>query len=81
MREKAFRKLSLQQRFQRLKQDGIYVASRVSTGYNVHLFTLDGFYVEMWRPLGLGYIRWIEVQKNEKVLEEYLDHLPGILEW
>ena len=78
MQERTFRKLSLQQRYQKLKQDGVYIASRISNGYNVHLFGLGGMYVEVWRPIGLNYIRWIEIQKNQKLLDEYLDNLPEL---
>lgn len=75
MDAKAFSKLSLQRRYNLLKQEGEFVASRISGEHMVSLFTCQGLYVEVWKLTGLHQIRWIEVQSNEVVLEEYADQV------
>ncbi len=82
MDARAFGKLSLQKRYSILKQEGEFVGSRISGEHMVSLFTCNGFFVEVWKLTGLNQIRWIEVQDNKTVLQEYSDqvelinHLP-----
>lgn len=70
-----FNKLKLKQKYSLLKKEGEFIASRLFTGHNVHLFSLFGFYVEVYRPVGLEYIQWIEVVNSKKRLESYLGGL------
>jgi hypothetical protein len=67
-----FNKLTIEERYLLLKEEGEFIASRVSGGYNVHLFGLRKRYVEMWRTIGLHQIQWIELAKNNDILAEYV---------
>ncbi|HCA82958.1 MAG TPA: hypothetical protein DEP18_04160 [Flavobacteriales bacterium] len=66
-----FKRLTIQQRFNRLQKDGDFVASRFYQSFNVHLFTLYGFYVEIWQTISLGDVAYIEVVGNDATLREY----------
>jgi len=72
MDEAWFNKLTLEQRYLLLKEEGEFVASRLSNGYNVHLFIVRKTYVEMWRTLTLHQVQWIEISKNTDILVEYV---------
>lgn len=66
-----FARLTLQQRYRRLERDGDFIASRIYGSFNVHLFSIYGFYVEMWQRISLSNIDYIEVVGNEASLREY----------
>lgn len=70
-----FKKMSLQQRYSCLKNDGVHLASREFGGYWVHLFSLDNFYVEVWVLMGLNQIRWIEIQSNQDTIDLYVEKM------
>ncbi len=72
---KEFEKMSLVFKYQLIKNEGNFVASRIFGGHNVHLFTLRGAYIEIYRVFGLNQIQWIEVLKNQKVIDDYLENL------
>lgn len=72
---KEFEVKSLANKYQMLKNEGNFVASRIFGGHQVHLFTLRGVYIEVYRILGLNQIQWIEVLKNQKIIDDYLDNL------
>lgn len=44
-------------------------------GFTVGLFALDGFYVEVYKRIGLDYIDYIEVVMELSRLEFYTDDL------
>jgi hypothetical protein len=67
-----FNKLTIEERYLLIKEEGEFVASRQSNGYNVHLFILRKTYVEMWRTVTLHQIQWIEIAKNTDILAEYV---------
>jgi hypothetical protein len=71
MTEREFNKLKLADRYNLLKQEGEFVASRIYEGFHVHLFTLQGSYVEMWMRIGLEQVVWIELMKNKQTLDFY----------
>lgn len=75
MTEKEFNKLKLQERYNLLKNKGEYIASRFFEGFNVHLFALEGMYVEMWMRTGLEQVVWIELMKNKDTLFFYTQHI------
>jgi len=75
MTKEEFRKLKLSGRYTELKSSGVYLASRDFNGYFVHLFSLNDFYVEVWILIGLGQIRWIEIQENKSQIDLYVDKL------
>jgi hypothetical protein len=70
-----FHRLSLKQKHHMLVTKAEFIASRIHGGYQVHLFTLDGEYVEVWRSIGLNYIHWIEVVHSQGTLENYVADL------
>jgi hypothetical protein len=75
MTKEEFRKLKLSGRYTELKSNGVHLASRDFNGYFVHLFSLNDFYVEVWILIGLGQIRWIEIQENQSQIDLYIDKL------
>lgn len=70
-----FKKLSIQDKYKLLELRGNFIASRFHGGHNCHLFALDGFYVEVFKVLGLNKIQWIELVGNERTLDSYLDNI------
>lgn len=73
MTEKEFRKLTLKKRLRWVEGNGTYIASRFSNSYYVHLFSVSGFYVEVYYKLGYDLIHFVEIQKNKDVLCEYVE--------
>lgn len=70
-----FNSLGILEKFKLLKESATYIGARQHEGYFVHLFSLDGFFVEGWRRIGeSGYI-WIEVVNNEQSLAPYLNDI------
>ena len=75
MHREEFAKLSTVRQLQILKCDGTFLANRMFTGYIVSLFSLHGFYVEMWKRVGLSSVDYIEVVREQSILDRYLDNL------
>jgi hypothetical protein len=73
MSERAFRKMSFQQRYRSLKEGGEQVSSRTFGGYHVHLFLYEGLYIEVWSYIALRQVIWIEPLRNMEAWKEYLD--------
>lgn len=71
MKPDQYLKLKLDQRYQLLSTDGEFIASRFHSEFNIHLFALYGFYVEMYQRIGLADVVYIEVQTNKAILNEY----------
>jgi hypothetical protein len=72
---KAFDKLNLSEKFELLQNEGDFIASRQSASHFVHLFALDGEYVEMWMSIELNTLMWIEIMQNDETLKMYTEHL------
>jgi hypothetical protein len=70
-----FSKMSLLKKYNLLKERGNFIASRQHGGHLCHLFAFDGFYVEVFRVIGLNQVHWIELVKNNSTLDTYLDNL------
>ncbi|MCO5267936.1 MAG: hypothetical protein M9897_03460 [Brumimicrobium sp.] len=66
-----FRKLTVDQKYQILKEQGDYIGGRVFGSHWVYLYALDGFFVEMWVIIAIEKIQWIEIQDNQTILNEY----------
>jgi hypothetical protein len=73
--EKEFSKLKLARKYGLIKKEGEFIASRFFESYNVHLYSLNGIYVEVWFKVGLNLLYWVDVLKNEEILNEYLDNI------
>jgi len=73
--KKEFRKCSLTKRYNLLKQEGEHVAARQSGVHRIHLFTIYGFFVEIWIVISLDQIQWIEIQENQSIIKSYSDQV------
>jgi len=70
MSEEEFIKAKLQKCFQITRKEGTYLASRIFSSYEIHLYQLGKFYVEIWQKAGLNLVHFVEVLKNEQALDE-----------
>jgi hypothetical protein len=81
-----FMALSRIDRLAAVRATGEYLGSRTHGGHRVHLYRMGptgggGFFCEVWMRLGLHYVEWIEVARNEAVLSDYVDlDLRSLLE-
>jgi len=71
MTSEEFSRLPLKKKLPLVEQHGDFVAQRIHQSYNIQLFTLNGFYVEVWKQLGLNYLHWIEVVNDHSILNQY----------
>lgn len=79
--KREFQKLGLSQKYQLIKEQGDYVASRFFETYRVHLYNYSNYFVEVWTRIGMKQICWIEVVYNTETLNSYtedLDILKGL---
>jgi hypothetical protein len=67
--------MSLPKRYETLKKQGEYVAVRQLGDHRVHLYVVSNFFVEMWILFCINEIRWIEIQSNQSILNEYTDNI------
>ena len=74
MKKEDFRRLKLKQKYALLNKEGKYLASRTHAGFQCFLHDLNGFYVEVWKPLGINIIQWIEVVNRDEIIDSYLEH-------
>ncbi|MDQ3191826.1 MAG: hypothetical protein M3Q58_09540 [Bacteroidota bacterium] len=70
-----FKKLSLEKKLELVTKGGDYVSSRYYMGFEVHLYSMDNFFVEVWKRFGLDYIEWIEVVNSNATINSYLDNI------
>lgn len=73
--KESFKKLKKEKKYLLLKNHGNFIANRISHGYQCSLFAFSGMHVEIWRPLGLNYIHWIEIVESPIILEEYMENI------
>lgn len=72
MNLKDFKTLSKKGKYREVESHGNHVANRYYQSYEIHLYKLHGFLVEVWWKVGLNQIYWIEaVDKNR--IELYID--------
>ena len=74
-KESAFNQLTTKQKYSKILSSGSFLASRLHGSYQVHLFAVDGHYVEVWRSLGMNYIHWIEIVRSARTLEHYVNDI------
>ncbi len=75
MTSSEFSSLSITKRLHLLKKNGEFVGTRIIPSYQVSLFTLHGFYVELFVLRSLNQVQWIEVQTNKQILIEYTKNI------
>ncbi|MCB0791912.1 MAG: hypothetical protein H6595_12815 [Flavobacteriales bacterium] len=67
------------ERLERLKAEGAHIGVRRHGGFQVHLYRMEGYFVEMYLRIGLPYAEYIEVATNTDILSEYVKDLPDPL--
>lgn len=72
---KEFTNMSLNKRYAIIKEQGEYVGVRQLGNHRVHLYAVSNFFVEMWILFCINEIRWIEIQRNQSILNEYAEHI------
>ncbi len=75
MTKEEFGKCRLVRKLELLRSDGLYVGARELPSHRVHLFSLGGYFVEMFVLKTLNQVQWIEVQENTAILQEYTEDL------
>lgn len=70
-----FNRLNLGKRYELLTEEGRFIASRFFEGFNVHLFAVYGFYVEMWQRISISQVVYIEVVNNDETLKLYIENI------
>lgn len=73
MTAKEFKALNKQKKFILLSDLGNFLANRMYQSFSIALFSFEGFYVEVWKRIGLDYIEYIEVVEDHSLLAKYLD--------
>ncbi len=68
-------KLPLALQYKVVEEKGDYITRRRYLTYNVELFELNNFYVEVGRSMATNQIQWIKCRENEYVYDKYLQHL------
>jgi hypothetical protein len=58
-----------------LKKDGTHVGVRQQGAHNIHLFTYNGYYVEVWMLISFNQVHWIEVQENLGIVNSYAEKI------
>lgn len=65
--------MSLSKRYEVLKEQGEHIGVRQLGDHRVHLYAVSTFFVEMWILFCINEVRWIEIQENQSILNEYTD--------
>lgn len=73
--KKDFRKAKLPQRYNELKKFGEYAGVRQQGAHNIHLYTYNGFYVEVWILISFNQVHWIEIQENQSIINSYANKI------
>jgi hypothetical protein len=66
-----FRKLTIFRQVELLFESGQHVLSRIYLFYNVHLYTISGFYAEIWYRQSDNKIERVILLEQEEVLDLY----------
>ena len=72
MDQKTFNKLTLNAKLELLRAKGKFLASRQYISHMVHLYDLNGNYIEVWNKIGFDVIEWIEFTNNKESINSYL---------
>lgn len=74
MKKEDFIRLKLKKKYEVLKKGGKHLANRTHGGFLCALFDFNGYYVEVWKPVGINLIQWIEVVNRDEIIDSYLEH-------
>jgi hypothetical protein len=72
MNTSEFNRVSIEKRLAILQSDGEFIGSRNIPSHHVYLYSLNGFFVELYIINSLNQIQWIEIQTNKQILSEYI---------
>ena len=72
MTKEDFNKLSITKRYKVLVDIGDFVIARNRNEFQISLFVVSGFYVELWKRILLDEIVWVEVVNSQQSLDAYL---------
>jgi len=72
MEKEDFRRLKLSQKYDLIKKNGKFLAKRKHGGFLIDLYGYSSYYVEVWKPVGINLIQWIEVVNRDEILDSYL---------
>ena len=75
MQQEEFKHLNIHQRYALLKSDGDYIGGRDLPLHFAYLYSIHGFFVEVYVLKSLSQVQWIEIQTNRDILQEYVDGL------
>jgi hypothetical protein len=75
MTKTEFSKMTLHNRLELLKEQGQHVGMRMLPYQKVHLYALEGFFVEIYVIPGTEQIQWAEIQSNRQILSEYVQDI------
>ena len=75
MDQKTFNKLSINAKRALLLEGGIFLATRQYRSHTVHLYDLNGSYIEVWNRIGYDCIEWIEFTNNKDTINSYLKNI------
>lgn len=75
MDKKDFRRLKLRQKYKLVQKEGKHLANRTHGGFLCSLYQFNKFYVEVWKPIGINIIQWIEVVNSDEIIDSYLDEI------
>lgn len=79
MKSNDFQKLTIFRQVELLFESGQHVLSRIYLFYNIHLYTLSGFYAEIWYRQADNKIERVIVLDQSDVLDLY-DNQIGLSE-
>lgn len=71
MTKKDFEALKLYSRLKLLSKEGEHIGMRMVGHQKVHLYAIDGLFVEVFVIPGSEQVQWAEVQTNHRILAEY----------
>jgi hypothetical protein len=75
MTKKEFIFLSLEKKYEETQKNGVFIANRVHHSYQVSLYSVFGFYVEIWKKLSYNQVYWVEPVNNNDTLLSYYDNI------
>lgn len=75
MEKEEFRRLKLRQKYALISKDGKLLANRRHAGFECSLYNFHNYYVEVWKPMGINLIQWIEVVNRDEIIDSYLEDL------
>lgn len=74
MKKEEFRKLKLKHKYELIRKEAKYLATRHHASFQCALYDFHGYYVETWKPIGINIIQWIEIVNRDEIIDSYLEH-------